>query len=57
LAHAELLEHRQMKQRVMGMRAHFAFEPLDVARQGFAVFFCGHGVAGSVISGRRRFIG
>jgi hypothetical protein len=26
----ELLEYRQMKQRVMGMRAHFAFEALDL---------------------------
>ena len=41
----ELLEDRQMQQRMMGMPARFAFEALDLARQGFAVLFRCHGVA------------
>jgi hypothetical protein len=27
------------------VRGDFAFEAFDLARQGFAVLFCGHGVA------------
>jgi hypothetical protein len=41
----ELLEHRQIQQRMVGVRANFAFEAFDLARQGFAVLFCGHGLA------------
>ena len=41
----ELLEHRQLQQWVVGVRADFAFQALDLARQGFALLFCRHGVA------------
>jgi len=30
---------------VVCVRADFAFQAFDLARQGFAVLFCGHGVA------------
>ena len=40
----ELLKYRQVQQRVMGVRADFAFQAFDLARQGFALLFCSHGV-------------
>jgi len=41
----QLLEQRQMQQRVVCVRADFAFQAFDLARQGFALLFCGHGAA------------